>query len=291
MKRISRPCLVLTVLLFLLSGRSQLIAQDQKIAPRIDISYEVTTNEAPMARVNLRKRIERRFYPMPSVRVDLYFNDISEDHHIGEVITDQRGQAFSTFPKTILERWDTLHEFTLYAEMTETDSTEEASESITLRKARLIISTDNESGNLVAAKAEESTGDGWQPIEGLELKFFVSRQFGKLPISDDYAMTDVDGIAQIDYAMDLPGDKDGIIKIAGIVEDSEDFGSLFAYTNVAWGKPLVVDSSGFAGRTLWSSRDKTPIWLLVFPNLIILGVWGTILYLLILISRIKNSES
>jgi hypothetical protein len=73
-----------------------------------------------------------------------------------------------------------------------------------------------------------------------------------------------------------------------MIEDHDEFGSIFAFTMKKWGKPTVDDNSAFERRTLWSTRDKTPYWLLVFPNLIIFGVWGVIVYLVLQIFKIKK---
>ena len=59
---------------------------------------------------------------------------------------------------------------------------------------------------------------------------------------------------------------------------NEAYGSLVSTKTAKWGQPRVPDNS-FAKRTLWATRDKTPLWLLIFPNLIIVTVWGIIFYL------------
>ena len=56
---------------------------------------------------------------------------------------------------------------------------------------------------------------------------------------------------------------------------------------VKWGLPTEVDNS-FYKRTLWAARDKTPYWLLITPNVIIITVWGFIIYLLYLVQLIRK---
>ena len=81
----------------------------------------------------------------------------------------------------------------------------------------------------------------------------------------------------------------GNIDIGAKIDDHEMYGSLVSTKAAKWGVPLNPDNSfakTFAKRTLWATRDKTPIWLLVFPNLIIVSVWGIIFFLIYQITRI-----
>jgi hypothetical protein len=55
-----------------------------------------------------------------------------------------------------------------------------------------------------------------------------------------------------------------------------------------WGTIVSESDDSFGGRSLWAARDKAPIWLLVFPNLIIISIWGTMIYLVMLIFKIKK---
>ena len=92
-----------------------------------------------------------------------------------------------------------------------------------------------------------------------------------------------------EFGFDLPGDAQGDITIGAKIDEHEVYGSLMSTKAAKWGVPLDSDTSfakSFAKRTLWSTRDKTPIWLLVFPNLIIVSVWGIIFYLIYQIFRI-----
>jgi hypothetical protein len=50
----------------------------------------------------------------------------------------------------------------------------------------------------------------------------------------------------------------------------------------------VVKTSLIDGRHLWSTALKAPIWLIVIFNLIIIGIWGLIIYILIGLSRLKK---
>ena len=97
--------------------------------------------------------------------------------------------------------------------------------------------------------------------------------------------TDPQGEASTEFSLSVPGDTQGNITVGAKLDDHEAYGSLVSAKAVKWGVPRAPDTS-FSKRTLWATRDKTPIWLLVFPNLIIVVVWGIIFYLICQIARI-----
>ena len=53
----------------------------------------------------------------------------------------------------------------------------------------------------------------------------------------------------------------------------------------------IVDESTFDQRTMWSPRNKTPIFILVFTNLLIVGIWGIIVYLISNLFKIVKLKS
>ena len=75
-----------------------------------------------------------------------------------------------------------------------------------------------------------------------------------------------------------------------MVEDHDDFGNIFEYKLVKWGLPQVEASNPFEERNLWSTRDKTPISLLIFANVFFISVWGVIIYLVIQLSKLAKAK-
>lgn len=86
----------------------------------------------------------------------------------------------------------------------------------------------------------------------------------------------------------LPGDVKGNFILAAKVEDNDQFGNLLVEKAIPWGVTLKPDQSFFNQRTLWSTRFKTPLWLLFMAYSIVIGVWGTIIYLILQIVKIKK---
>jgi hypothetical protein len=89
----------------------------------------------------------------------------------------------------------------------------------------------------------------------------------------------------------LPGDQKGTIVLAARVEDNDQYGNLLVEKTVSWGTALRPENNFFDQRTLWSTRFRTPFWLLFMAYSIFIGVWGTIIYLVWQIVKIKKLAS
>jgi hypothetical protein len=265
----------------------QASAQESKVDPRIDLTYYQVDNELPYVKVLVRKRVERRFYPLINIPLDIYFNDEDDESKMGSIVTNAKGEGKVTLPEALREAWNALSEFEVLAVLASSDTINEATESIFIKRARLQLETEDVKGRVITAKVEEKTDDEWLPVADAEVKVFVYRHFGKLPVGDDFYTSDEEGLIEAGFAEELPGDKDGMILLGGMLEEHEEFGTIVTHIPVKWGVPLK-DAETFNKRTLWSTRDKTPWWLLIFPNLIIAGIWGVIVYLVWSIIKIKK---
>lgn len=261
--------------------------QEDKITPRIDITYYQIANDLPYVNVRVRKRVDRRFLPITNVPVNLFFNEESEETKMGSIVTNDKGEGKLILPESLRESWNDLQEFEFIAVLLPSDSIEDMSESMFIKRARLLVETeDTDEGRIIRVTVQEKSEDDWNAIADTEVKIFVKRHFGRLVVGDDYYTTDENGVVETLHEEDFPGDEEGMITLGGIVEDHEEYGNVIAYLPVKWGIPIKDEP--FRKRSLWASRANTPWWLLIFPNLVILGVWGVIGYLVLMILKIKK---
>jgi hypothetical protein len=99
--------------------------------------------------------------------------------------------------------------------------------------------------------------------------------------------TDSEGIAQMLYPSDLPGDKNANITVVARIEDDDDFGTVESESAVKWGvKPAVENDWG--RRSLSAARNKAPAILIIVSNTIIAFIWGTIVYVIFLLVKISR---
>jgi hypothetical protein len=71
------------------------------------------------------------------------------------------------------------------------------------------------------------------------------------------------------------------------VEDNDQLGNLKTEKIVPWGAATNPVNT-FNERSLFATRDKTPVWLLLMAFGIIGIVWGTLIYLIIQIFKIRK---
>jgi hypothetical protein len=122
------------------------------------------------------------------------------------------------------------------------------------------------------------------------MKVGISRKGGILPAGDAPTYTtDSSGSVTVEFKKDsLPGDGKGNIFLAAKVEDNDTYGNLLIEKSVPWGVALKPDNNFFSQRTLWTTSNRTPPWLLFMAYTMIFIVWGTILYLVRQMFKIKK---
>jgi hypothetical protein len=162
---------------------------------------------------------------------------------------------------------------------------------ISVTRAKLQIDTVNEDGaRSITVTLLKLDGGEWTPVADVEMQAGVQRLGGILPGGEEATYTtDSSGkatIAFIRYSM--PGDAKGNIVLAARVDGHDELGSLLLEQPVPWGKPTVTGNNFFGQRTLWSTRFKTPLWLLLMAYTIVTAVWGTLIYLILQLIKIKK---
>ncbi|UCD62140.1 MAG: hypothetical protein JSV59_06130 [Flavobacteriaceae bacterium] len=146
---------------------------------------------------------------------------------------------------------------------------------------------DNNEAKIIQAKATDQDGS---PIEDLELYFYVQRTFSLLPIGDFFNTTDENGIVEIPFPEDLPGDMEGHVKIIVKILESDNYNDLTLETIKNWGVPTPVDQFE-EKRSLWAAAANAPITLVISTCVMILAIWfiiGYIIFILYKISKIKS---
>ncbi len=136
----------------------------------------------------------------------------------------------------------------------------------------------------IIAKATDQSG---LPIEDLELYFFVKRTFSLLPIGDDFNSTDEEGIIEIEFPNDLPGDTKGNVNIVIKLIESDIYNDLTLERTKNWGIPIIIEDQENEERSLWAAAANAPMILIVTVSLLILSVWYVICYIIYIIYRIS----
>ncbi len=260
-----------------------------KLQPRIELNYFLVNDELPYLTTRVRIKKDNRWEPVKWVIVNLFLNEETKLGMMGNVTTDPKGEGKYILPSKFKLAWDSLDQYTFIARIKGDDKVTDAKKIINIKRSSLQVETKVEdSARSINITFKERQKEKWIPIPEIELKAFIYRNFGKLSIGEDAYTTDEAGTAKVEFMITIPGDEKGNIQVGAAIEDHEDYGNLTATRTVAWGLALSRTDNFWDKRTLWSTRERTPLWLLIFPNLMILLVWGVIIYLVIMIFALKR---
>ena len=284
----------LIIILFFLFGTSidTTNAQDSVVSKtELSVSYFLPVNKVPYLEVSTKKKVGRKFEPVKGIKVNVYFNEAEAANLLGKVITDVSGKGRIGFPPSFKNVWDSLSEFKFIALSDSSKEKEPLNADVTIKKAILTIDTTSKDGaRTVTAQLKEKTGNDWIAVKDIDMKLGIKRLLGNLSVGDKETYTsDSSGISSAEFTRDsIPGDQKGNIILVAEVDDNDTYGNLLTEKTVEWGTAVKPSKNFFDQRTLWSTRFRTPLWLLFVAYSIIIGVWGTIIYLVFQLIKIKK---
>ncbi|MBT8321653.1 MAG: hypothetical protein KJO90_08315, partial [Eudoraea sp.] len=149
---------------------------------------------------------------------------------------------------------------------------------------------EEDDSKIVRATAKDQEGN---PIADLELYFYVQRTFSLLPIGDVINFTDENGVVDIVFPHDLPGDEEGHVRIIVKLMESDMYNDLTIERLQNWGVPTSIDQFE-EKRSLWAAAANAPIALVLATSGMIVAVWyiiGYIIFILFKISKLRIEKT
>ena len=293
MKRINITRVGLLFLLLFVGTNIAAMAQDseEKAELNLNLRYYLKNNKVPYMMVETNTKVDRKFEPVKGTKVAVYISEVAPENLLANVVTDDKGKATVTIPPAMKDVWNASNQHTFIGVAAASKLYDETTSEIEVTKARLAIATDTTDGirTIEVTLLELQADNTWAPVEDVDIKIGVQRMNAVLPVvTDETYTTDADGIAVAEFTREnLPGDENGSLTLVANVEDSDTYGTLTLEESVPWGV-VVQHPNTFGKRSLFATREKAPYWLLGLSAGIFFIVWGTIVYLIILIIWIRN---
>lgn len=291
MKRLNITSAFLFLLFFAGVSLSVLAQDTEKAELNLNLKYFLKNNKVPYLTVETNTKVERRFEAVKGTNVAVYINEVAPDNLLAKVLTDEKGKATVTIPPAKKDTWEASNQHTFIAVAEASENFDETSTEVEIIKARLEFATDTADGarNIEVKLLALQDDNTWAPVEDAELKIGVKRLNAILPVvTDETYTTDDAGIAVAEFTRaNLPGDEKGNLTLVTNLEDSDMYGNLILEETVPWGI-VMQHPNDFNKRSLFATRDKAPYWLLGLSAIIFFTVWGTIVYLISLIIRIRK---
>jgi len=217
------------------------------------------------------------------------YNELEESQiKLGAITTNMKGEGKFVFKNLNSIQTDSSYIYNILLKFKGNESFKKAKKGISFKNAditaKMVL---KDSINYIKAKLSDPLTNN--PIIEQDLTIQVQRLFGPLILGEEFNTTDDDGAIFVAIEEGIPG-VDGILTFEIVLNDSDDYGTIKALVTAPIGT-TIVDESTFDDRTMWSPRNKTPIFMLIFPNLLIVGIWGLIVYLIINLLRISKSKT
>jgi hypothetical protein len=292
MKKLKKNKLLLLFLVFTSMISNTVVGQDSIVAKEIvKLQYFNRNNSLQYLILESILKKGKQIEPQKSKAFKIFLDKDQPENLVAKVMTDDNGKAKAIIPPQLKSIWDSAeqHNFLVVAEASGKEG--ETPSEFTIRKAKISIDTSSADGtkNISVTVMKYKNGE-WLAAKDVEMKIGIQRLGGILPAgeSDSYT-TDSTGIATSEFKKDsLPGNEYGDLMLVARVEDNDELGNLIVEKPVPWGVVTKTDNGFFNQRALWSTRFRTPLWLLFMAYTIVIGVWGTIIYLVVQLVKIKK---
>lgn len=154
------------------------------------------------------------------------------------------------------------------------------------KDVKLEVSTGEEIKTVTAAVLSNDSLK--QPLADVDVHFFIKTDFGLMCIGEPSNYTDADGKVKVLFPDKIIGDTEGNVNLIVKIENNFLYNDTEALVQKKWGSPLVSHEEDFTRRSLWGARDKSPVWLLILANGILILIWSVIIYVIINLFRIKK---
>jgi len=268
------------------TGTHDLYAQKaKKNKVRLNVQYVKIMGGEVYFDIKASSKIKKKNVKVSNIELTLINELEDEEIVLGKTTTNMDGESRLILKSLNEIKSDSSNTFNILVSFKGNDSFKKAKKSISFKdaeiKAKLIT---KDSINYISATLTDSETS---PIVDESLTVQVQRLFKPLGIGEEFNNTDEEGSILVPVEDGIPG-IEGNLAIEVVLNESDDFGTVKTVVNAPIGT-IIVDESTFDQRTMWSPRNKTPIFLLIFPNLLIFGIWGFIVYLILNLFKLSKS--
>jgi hypothetical protein len=280
--------LVLTSVFFISTSFQNLNAQNTKKSKvRLKADYVKIMDSEIYLNLTASAKINKQNTKVSGIELIVY-NELDEEKiKLGSTITNIKGESKFLLGNLTSLKPDSTNTYKLTISFKGNDSFKKASKKIRFKNANIEakIITKDSLNYITATLTDASTNN---PIMEESLSVQVLRYFRGLQIGEEFNFTDNNGTIIVPIEEGIPG-VDGNLTFEVVLNDSDDYGTIKALIKAPLGVP-IVDESTYNQRTLWSPRNKTPLFILIFTNILILGMWSIIIYLIINLFKISKSK-
>lgn len=233
--------------------------------------------------IKASSKINKKTKGVSNIEISVFNLQKNEQVKIGNTITDNQGEAKFIINDLNLLKPDSSGVYTVIFSFKGTKTFNKASKKVKFKdasiKANLITKDSVHSMNATLVDKFHK-----KPIIDKQLIVRVQRLFEPLILDTEFNTTDNTGSILTPIENGIPG-VDGNLNFEVVLFESDDYGTVIDIVKAPIGVP-IVDESTFDERTMWSPRNKTPLFLLILSNVLTLGMWFIIVLLVVNLFKI-----
>ena len=253
---------------------------------RLKVQYVKIMDGTIYFDIKATSKVKKKNIKVSNIDLIIY-NEVNDELiKIGKATTDMKGENKFVLKSLNSIKPDSTNIYNILISFKGNDTFKKAKKSISFKNANINakLITKDSLNYITATLIDESTNT---PITNVSLEVQLKRLFRPLQLGEEFNNTNEDGTIIVSIEDGLPG-VNGNLTFNIVLNESDEYGTVIAKVNAPIGVP-IVDESTFEQRTMWSPRNKTPLFLLIFPNLLIVGIWGLIIYLITNLFKITKS--
>ena len=260
--------------------------ETEKNKVRIKADYVKIMDSISYLDIAATARINKVNTKVSDIELKIINETEADEVELGSVITNSKGESQFIIKDLNSIEADSSNTYNLKVSFDGNESFIKAKRNVSFRNAGIEANIiEKDSLNFVSAKLKDVSADSLLVEESLTVQ--VQRLINPLKIGEEFNLTDDNGTILVLIEAGIPG-VNGNLNIEVVLEDHDDYGTVKRILKAPVGVPIVEEST-FDQRTMWSPRNKTPWFILIFTNLLIISVWGIIVYLIINLFKIKKS--
>lgn len=233
--------------------------------------------------IKASSKIDKKSTKVSNIEITVFNVQKDQQIKLGSTITNNDGEAKFILKDLNLLEPDSTGIYTFVLKFKGTNIFKKATKKVTFKNVEIFAKLiTKDSVNYMNAKIIDEFNK--KPIIDKPLMLRVQRLFKPLILENGINMTDETGSILTQIEDGIPG-VDGNLTFEVVLFESDEYGTVVDLVDATIGVP-IVDESTFDKRTMWSPRNKTPLFLLILSNVLTLGMWAIIILLIINLFKI-----
>ena len=213
-----------------------------------------------------------------------FFNFLDDEEiSLGKANTNKKGIASVTIAADHNYLVDENGYINLLARFEGTDAMDEEEEELMIKDLILDLELtieDSVKMAYISAVTIDSTGSE-VPVEEMDIIIGVESMLSLMPLVEDYLE---EGAFELEIPNDIPGNQNGDLVIEVKVDESDEFGTVYAKQKVNWGtRNQVIEEQK---NQLWTKA--APVWMYIVLTIMLVGVWANYVYTVVNLRKIKK---